>query len=399
MPHGEPVLQSLLILLAVAVLGPVAAIRLRIPTAVLLILAGIVLGPAGFGVLQDTAMVGFLAHFGFLVLMFMAGMEIDFDSIRSAGLRSLLRPLLVIVGVAVCTTLAARLLRLGPVSALVVSAIAVGLPLATLKETGHAGQRLGRHIMLTASIGEFFVILAVTGVELAHHGGLSLHTAVRIGKIVGLLFVCALVIRFVRALVWWFPERFHRLIQHHDVAELGVRVGLLIMLTFVAISALAGVEPILGAFLGGMLVAIVLRQKDVLEGKIAALGNGLFIPIFFVVVGVRFDASALDRSAVLQAAVLVGTAGLCKLVPALLIAPVGFGLRERLATGCLLSAPLTLVVAIAAIGRTLDLVSASTQASLVLVGIMLSIAFPVLFKLLAPSALHGTAAERHAAGT
>ena len=385
MVPGEHLLQSLLLLLAVAVLGPMAAVRLRIPTAVILILAGIALGPVGLAVLRDTATVGFLSHFGFLVLMFMAGMEIDFDAIRSAGLRSLLRPSLVIVGIGGCTLLAARLLHLGPVPALVVAAIAVGLPLATLKETGHASRRLGRHIMLTASIGEFAVILAITGVELAHDGGLTLHTAARIGKIAALFFLCALLIRWTRALVWWFPERFRRLIEHHDVAELGVRVGLFVMLAFVAISALAGVEPILGAFLGGMLVGFVLRQKEVLEGKIAALGNGLFIPIFFIVVGVRFDASALDRSAVLYAAVLAGTAGLCKIVPALLIAPVGFSLRERLATGCLLSAPLTLVVAIAAIGRSLGLIPASVQASLVLVGILVSLTFPVLFKLVAPA--------------
>lgn len=385
MSSGEPLLQSLLILLVVAVLGPMAAIRLRMPTAVLLIMAGIVLGPAGLAILKDTATVGFLAQFGFLLLMFMAGMEIDFESIRGAGWRSLVRPLLLILGVGICTLAATRLLHLGAVSALVVAAIAVGLPMATLKETGHASQPLGRHIMLTASLGEFAVILAITGVELAHGGGLSAHTGLRIGKIAGLFFLCALVIRLARALVWWFPEHFYRLIQHHDVAELGVRVGLLIMLSFVAISALAGVESILGAFLGGMLVGIVLRQKEVLEGKIAALGNGLFIPIFFVVVGVRFDASALDRGAVLQAALLVGAAGLCKGIPALLVAPVGFGLRERLAVGCLLSAPLTLVVAIAAIGRSLELVSAATQASLVLVGIVLSLAFPVLFKQLAPA--------------
>jgi Kef-type K+ transport system membrane component KefB len=370
----------------VAILGPMAAVRLRVPTAVFLIVAGIGLGPAGLSLLSDTPTVGFLSHFGFLVLMFMAGMEIDFESIRSAGLRSLVRPALVIVGVGVCTALSARLLSLGAVQALVVSAIAVGLPLSTLKEAGHAGRKLGRHIMLTASIGEFAVILAITGVELAHDGGLTLHTAGRVGKIAALFFLCVLVLRVARALVWWFPERFRRLIDHHDVAELGVRVGLFIMLAFVAVSALAGVEPILGAFLGGMLVGFVLRQKEVLEGKIAALGNGLFIPIFFIVVGVRFDASALDRATVLHAALLAGTAGLCKALPALLVAPSGFTLRERLATGCLLSAPLTLVVAIAAIGRSLGLIPASLQASLVLTGILMSLTFPVVFKLVAPPA-------------
>ena len=178
--------------------------------------------------------------------MFMAGLEIDFTTIRAAGPRSLGVPSLVVVGIAICTLLSARLLGLGPVQALAVSAMSVGLPLATLKETGHAATPLGRHIMLTASLGEFAVILAITGVELAEDGAASLHTLLRIAKIGALFTLCALALRFARALVWWYPQRFRRLIDHHDVAELGVRVGLFIMLAFVAISSLAGVESILG---------------------------------------------------------------------------------------------------------------------------------------------------------
>lgn len=386
MPPGEHLLRSLLILLSIAVLGPMIAVRIRVPTAVVLILAGLGIGPAGLGLLRDTPTISFLSHFGFLVLMFMAGLEIDFTTIRAAGPRSLGVPSLVVVGIAICTLLSARLLGLGPVQALAVSAMSVGLPLATLKETGHAATPLGRHIMLTASLGEFAVILAITGVELAEDGAASLHTLLRIAKIGALFTLCALALRFARALVWWYPQRFRRLIDHHDVAELGVRVGLFIMLAFVAISSLAGVESILGAFLGGILLSFVLRQKDVLEGKIAALGNGLFIPIFFIVVGVRFDASALDRGTAKQAVLLALVVAVCKMLPALLVAPRGMSLRGRLATGCLLSAPLTLIVAIAAIGRSLGLIGAPQQASLVLLAILLSVGFPVLFRLSAPRA-------------
>jgi Kef-type K+ transport system membrane component KefB len=381
MAPGEHLLRSLLILLAAAIVGPMVAVRIRVPTAVVLILAGLALGPAGLSIVHDTPTVSFLSHFGFLVLMFMAGLEIDFAGIRSAGPRSLIVPLLILLGIAACTLLSARVLHLGAVQALCVSAMAVGLPLATLKETGQASTRLGRHIMLTASIGEFLVILAITGVELAEDGASSLHTAMRVGKIIALFTVSVLALRLARALVWWYPQSFRRLIESHDVAELGVRVGLFIMLAFVAISSLAGVESILGAFLGGTLLSFVLRQKEVLEGKIAALGNGLFIPIFFIVVGVRFDASALDRATVKQAAILAAAAAVCKLVPSLLIAPRGMSLRERFGTGCLLLAPLTLIVAMAAIGRSLGLINAANQASLVLLAILLSVSFPVLFKL------------------
>jgi Kef-type K+ transport system membrane component KefB len=395
--HGD--LFVLLLLLGVSVIGPVAAFRLRLPTAVVLILAGVGLGPAGAGLLRDVPTVSFVSGFGFLVLMFMAGMEIDFEAIRSAGREALVTPALVSAGVFAAAAGLGRLAGLGSVEILVVSAISVGMPLAVLQETGHATTALGRHIMLTASVGEFACILAITGLEVVSSAGLGLAMASKVLKVALLFVISGLMIHWARAFVWWYPKPVRRLIEHHDVAELGVRVGLVVMLGFVAMAALAGVEPILGAFLGGALVGFVLHQKRALEGKIAALGNGFFIPIFFVVVGVRFDASALDAAAVKGALFLAALAGLTKILPSLLFARGGTSLRDRLAAGLLLSAPLTLVVAIGTIGRELGLIDARKEASILLVAMLVSIVFPTLFRALSgPPAkpAEGTLAGRSA---
>lgn len=378
--HGEVI--ALLILLSVSVVGPVAAVRLRLPTAVVLIVTGLGLGPAGLGVLHGSPTVSFLAEFGFLVLMFMAGMEIDFEAVRAAGKAALAVPALWVLGVFAGGLAAGRLAGLGGVEVLVISAVSVGMPLAVLQETGQSATALGRYVMLAASIGEFVCILAITGLEVVSSGGLGLETLEKVLK-VGLLFTAsALLIRWARALVWWHPKQFHRLIDHHDAAELGVRVGLVVMMGFVAMAALAGVEPILGAFIGGTLVGFVLRQKHALEGKIAAIGNGLFIPIFFIVVGVRFDVGALDGSAALSALFLAAVAGAIKILSSLVFARRGTPIRDRIATGSLLAAPLTLVVAIASIGRELELIDDRKQASLVLVAMLTSIVFPILYRLL-----------------
>lgn len=382
--HGE--LPVLLLLLTISVVGPVIAVRLKLPTPILLMVAGIGLGPAGLGALRPIPTVSFLSEFGFLLLMFMAGMEIDFDGIRAAGRSALLLPGLIVVGVFGGAVAMGAFAGLGAVEILAISAMSVGMPLAVLKETKHDALPLGKHVMLTASIGEFATILAVTGLEVASSGGTTWTMLVRVAK-VGLLFLLsASLIRYARALVWWHPEPFRRLIEHQDVAELGVRVGLVIMLGFVAVAALAGVEPILGAFIGGALVGFVLRQKHALEAKIGALGNGLFIPIFFVVVGVRFEVASLDGAAIRTALFLSLLLGLTRILPSLLFARRGTPLRERAAAGALLSAPLTLVVAIGTIGRDLGLIQGAQQASLVLVAMLVSIAFPILFRVLAGAA-------------
>jgi len=392
--HADNLWWTLLLLLGASIIGPVLAVRLRAPSAVMLILLGILLGPAGIGVLQDSPTVSFLSEFGFLVLMFMAGMEIDFAALRNAGRSALLVPLLIVVAVFASAVAMGRFFALGRIEVLALSAVSVGMPLAMLKETAQDATAIGRHVMLTASLGEFVCILVITALELLAGGGGAQHIAQRIGQVVLLLGASTLLMRWARALVWWHPEPLRRLTHHHDVAELGVRVGLCIMLAFVTLSALAGVEPILGAFIGGALVGFVLRQKQTLEGKIAALGNGLFIPVFFIVVGVRFDASALDRSMVLRALLLAALAGVAKLAPSLLLARRGTPLRARLAAGTLLAAPLTLVVAVAAIGRRLELIDSRQQAGLVLVAMLVSIVFPVLFKLLVREVRDAAATKR-----
>lgn len=381
--HGD--LLALLLLLALTVVGPIVAVRAGLPSAVVLILAGIAVGPAGAGWIRSTPIISFVSELGFLILMFMAGMEIDFASLRRAGMRALLRPSLFVVGCFGVAAGAGSLLGLRPVEILIGAAISLGMPLAVLQETGTARTPVGRHVLLTGSVGEFVTIAAITGLEIFTAEGPVSERALRLAKVAALFLTCTLLIRWARALVWWRPEPFKRLVSHHDVAELGVRVGLLAMLGFVALAALFGVEAILGAFIAGALVSFVVHEKTALEEKIGALGQGLFVPIFFVVVGVRFDWRMLDRGSLKDATVLVLVAAAAKIIPGFFFADRDLSLRERLAAGCLLAAPMTLVVGIAAIGRQLGLVTERQEASAVLVAMVLSVVFPTLFRrILAP---------------
>ncbi len=390
--HGA--LTSILVLVFLTVVGPVLAVRLRMPTAVMLILAGIGFGPAGLALLHDTPTVGLLSELGFLVLMFVAGMEIDFESLRGAGLKSLIVPSLSVLAFFVASIAVAIWRHLSAIELLVVSASSVGMPLAILQETKRLQSPVGRHVLLTASIGEFVSILGITGFELLSEDAPLQHRALRVAKVLLLFVFSAVVIRWARAAVWWRPEPFRRLTQHHDVAELGVRTGLLVMFAFVVIAAMLGVEAILGAFIAGALVAFVLREKHTLESKLAALGHGLFIPIFFIVVGVRFDPRLLDLAAIRDALGLVVIVAAVKILPSLVFASRELGLRERFAAGALLSAPLTLVVAIGMIGRRLGAVDERQQAAFILLAMILSVCFPILFRVLLRSPPAQTVEEK-----
>jgi len=378
-------MTTLLVLVLLSVLGPALAVRIRLPAAVMLIVAGIGFGPVGLGWISDTPSVSLLSELGFLILMFVAGMEIDFESLRRAGPRGLLVPsmcVLLFVGIAAGFGI---WMRLSVIELLVISASSVGMPLAVLQETGQLQKTLGKHVMLTASLGEFVSILGITGYEVFAEEATLTHRMIKLAKVVALFVVSAVVIRWARAAVWWRPEPFRRLLHHHDVAELGVRTGLLVMFAFVVVAAMLGVEAILGAFIAGALVAFVLREKSTLESKISALGHGLFIPIFFIVIGVRFNARVLTLQALRDALVFCAIVAAVKIIPAIVSSPRELGLRERFAAGTLLSAPLTLLVAIAAIGRRLGTLDSTREATFLLLAILLSVGFPIIFRALVTS--------------
>lgn len=137
------------------------------------------------------------------------------------------------------------------------------------------------------------------------------------------------------------------------------------MLGLAALAAWVGLEAILGAFLAGLLFAYVFRETGVLETKLVALGQGFFVPIFFINVGVTFEWSELGDVATLgRALVVLGVASLvAKLVPSALLLLLGLRFRTVVGGAFLLATPLTLLVAITAREREMEVIDASTSAA------------------------------------
>jgi len=175
-------------------------------------------------------------------------------------------------------------------------------------------------------------------------------------------------------------------VREEDPSELGVRFGFVLMLGLAALAAWVGLEAILGAFLAGLLFSYVFRERGALETKLVALGQGFFVPIFFIHVGVTFEWSELGDGATLgRALIVLGVASLvAKLVPSALLLFLGLHFRAVVAGAFLLATPLTLLVAIAALGREMDVIDASTSAAVILLAIVTGVVFPTLFKLIAP---------------
>jgi Kef-type K+ transport system membrane component KefB len=380
-PHAD--LLALLLLTAGSFLMPILSARIRLlPSAVLLIGYGMIMGASGLNLIHDGRVVAFLYEVGFIVLMFLAGMEIDFNGIRRRGRRALLGVLILCIAVFLLAFLSAWLLSLHPVFGLALGAMSVGLPLAVLKESDQLRTGLGQQIVLLGSVGEFLTVIGMTLFYFASRYGISWELLMGLGKLSGVLAVAGLTLRGLMALAWWRPERFSKLVEEEEGSEIGVRAALLLMMVFSMLAIAAGVESIVGAFLAGALIAFVLRGKEVLEEKLAAVGHGLFVPIFFVVVGLRFDFDTVTGQGLLMAGQLALAAFLVKLLPSLTLLRQGFGIRQMLGTASLLSAPLTLMVAIAALGFDLGVLGRGGQSTLIMLALITGVVFPVMFRLL-----------------
>ena len=375
---------SLVVFYTGAFLMPLVASRIHVPAAVAEILFGLAIGAAGL--VHASQATDFLAELGFIYLMFLVGMEIDFNRIEREGRKTVILAFVVAGLVLASAGFIAVRLGMSPFMALVMGAMSVGVLLVALVEANASKTRWGQILLLVGSIGEFLTLLTLTAYHLVHQYGISTELAAAALRVL-LLFVVALVLlSLMRFTVWWFPHSFHRRVREEDPSELGVRFVFVLMLGLAALAVWVGLEAILGAFLAGLLFAYVFRETGVLETKLVALGQGFFVPIFFINVGVTFEWSELGDVATLgRALVVLGVASLvAKLVPSALLLLLGLRFRTVVGGAFLLATPLTLLVAIAALGREMEVIDASTSAAVILLAIVTGVLFPTLFKLLAP---------------
>jgi len=372
---------TLLVISLGAFAVPLLSGRVGVPAAVGEIAFGILAGPFVLGIVSETEFFSFLAEFGFAFLMFLAGLELDFANIERRGSRLAWLSFAVALLTIGLAFLAAARMGWSPFFGIVLGATSIGLLLVTLRETGAARSDFGQTVILVGSIGEFLTIVIATLYNIVYRFGFGLAFAVEIVRLVAVFAMAYLVLRTLRLLVWWFPSQFSRMIDIEDSSEVGVRAGLALMIAFVAVSELMGMEAILGAFLAGALFTFVFREKGILETKLAGLGHGFFIPVFFIYVGVSFNLDALGEWEIYPLlAQILGLLLFVKVLASIPLAAIHFGPWQIAGASLLLATPLTLLVAIAALGLELGALTELESTSIILVAVLSGLLFPTTFR-------------------
>ena len=369
--------------------------RFPLPVVVGEIVLGMVVGRSGFDLIRYDSWLQFLAEFGFAYLMFLSGLEVDIGLLsghkdREKSATNPLKLAALIFGLTLLLAFGVSwvLTRTGQIPnpwlmSLVLSTTSLGLVVPILKEREMGGSVYGQAILLTALVADFITMFLITIVA----GWLSNGFTLELFLGLGIVAAFALALRIGAA--YRKSARLQRVFGGIAAAsaQVSVRGSLFLMLVFVAISAQLGTEVILGAFLAGVLLSLFTRDEKSsdLREKLEAMGFGFFIPIFFVMVGARFDLSALTGSAagLILAPELILGAFLIKVVAALPFRAL-VSWRETLAGGFLISSRLSLIIAAAEIGQRLGLFPEAVYAALIAVALVTAVAGPIGFNLLMP---------------
>jgi Kef-type K+ transport system membrane component KefB len=369
---------------------PIVARRLAIPSVVLEILYGLILGPSMLNIIRtssaDADFIALLAELGLLLLIFLAGFEIDFDRLERQGAGPLLTGVAVLLITAAAAWIGFGWLGMESTDqriflTLLVSAASLGIVIPALRDTNRTSTRLGQLVIVAAVLAEFLSAAAIV----IYGGFVENGVGVSLLGVPALFLVTVVALLLIRRLAWWHPATFERLFAERDPDEMGIRTSLALLFVFVGLSIALNVEPLLGAFLAGAMFAYLFRNNHQLETRLSGFAFGFFIPVFFINVGLLFPLDALLEPSVLaRAAALIGIAVGAKLIASLVFVARGFTLRESTAAGVVLAGQLSVIIALAEFGVELGLIDEGLEAGAILLVGITAILSPIAFRLLAP---------------
>jgi Kef-type K+ transport system membrane component KefB len=355
---------------------------LRLPAIVFELVLGIIIGPSGLDWVSVDPPVAVMSLIGLAVLLFLAGIEIEFDKLRGKVLRATLVGF--VLSFAIALVLGLILQQAGLVKqpiflAVLLCATSLGVLVPVLKDAGQVNSTFGQLIIAAGSIADFGAVILLSLLFSKE----STSTTSKVLLLVGLFVVAVLIGLAVAGIEHSARVRMVLARLQDTTAQIRVRAAFVLLIGFVALADRFGLELILGAFIAGAIVSLVDRDREMthplFRRKLEAIGFGVFIPIFFVTSGVKYDLAALTSSGstIVRVPIFLAALLIARGVPALLYRSL-IPRRQVLIAGLMQGTSLPFIVAGTAIGQQLGLISAGSSAALIAAGLLSVLIFPAL---------------------
>jgi Kef-type K+ transport system membrane component KefB/nucleotide-binding universal stress UspA family protein len=292
--------EVFLVLGFVILVAPLLAERARLPGVIGLVVAGVVIGPEGFGLLARTGAIEQLGGFGLLYLMFLAGLELDLDVLSSNRRRALMfgaATFAVPVMVALVTGL---MLGFGGYKSALLGALFASHTLVAYPIIRRSGIVTDASVAVTVGatiITDTLALVLLAAVAGSYGEANGMAFALRLGLGLAVLGFAALSL-LPRVARWFFTG----LGQDRTLRFLFILVA---FLSAAVVAELVGVEGIVGAFLAGLSLNALVPNGGALMQRVEFVGSALFIPIFLISIGMLVDPTvAFDRRTLALAAVM-----------------------------------------------------------------------------------------------
>ncbi|WP_273854213.1 cation:proton antiporter family protein [Guptibacillus spartinae] len=388
--EGHQSLTSLMVVVSVAFLVPIMLHKLKlniIPLVVAEIIAGILIGKSGLNIVHDDPWLSLLSVLGFIYLMFLSGLEIDFSNFDkkkmsgSKGVRPFKIAAIVFGGILVLSFLFSyglvvlNLVQDVFITTLIISTISLGVVVPVLKEKDLLNTVLGQTVLLIAVISDFMTMILLAFYVMAKSENILNSLSLL------LLFVIVFVsYRFIKK--FFKVKVFDSLMS--GTVQLGTRGVFALILLFVGLSETLGAENILGAFLAGVIVSLLAPDKEFVH-QLDSFGYGFLIPIFFVMVGVEIEIQSLLKNPkiIMLIPILLIILYLSKIIPSLLLKK-WFTWKEVFSSGLLLTSTLSLVIAAAKVGVDLGVMDEELSNAFILVAVITCFISPTIFTKMIP---------------
>lgn len=388
---------SLVVVVLAAFFTPILVNRLKItflPIVVAEILMGIVIGHSFLNLVERDAMLNILSTLGFIFLMFLSGLEIDFKAFKrdksSANKEQKLKKqepghlqlaVVVFMFIMIISIIFAYMFKwFGLIDdvllmVIIISTISLGVVVPTLKEMNIMRTTIGQFILLVAVLADLVTMILLTAYGTLHASG---NTSL---WLIGSLVVFTIIFYLLGG-IFKKAQFLQKLMD--GTTQIGIRAVFALIILLVALAEGVGAENILGAFLAGVVVSLLGPDEDMVE-KLDSFGYGFFIPIFFIMVGVDLNIPQLIKEPALLLIIpfLILAFLISKLIPLFYIRK-WFDMKTTISSAFLLTSTLSLVIASAKIAEQLGTISPEISGILILSAVITCVFVPIVFKKMFP---------------
>lgn len=369
-------LQIVIVLVAIKIFGEIS-IRLGQPSVLGKIVAGILLGPAVLGWVQESDIMTIFSQIGVLLLMFMAGLETDLEDLARNAKSALLIAVGGVVMPIILGYLGGALFNFTVPQAifmgLLLAATSVSISVQTLRELGWLNSREGSALLGAAVLDDVIVVILIAV-------AMSLFTGS--GTSIGQLVLYNLIF-FVGVFVLskWVVPGFIQFFAKFEVTEITLSAALIIAFAFAYAGEMLGVAGIIGTFAAGVAISETKFKEEVIQ-RVEPVANGIFVPFFFISIGlpVTFEGIGDQVGFLVYLTIL---ALISKLFGCGLGAKMsGFGWKSSMGIGAGMISRGEVALILAAIGLESGLLAAEYYTSAIIVVILTTVVTPPLLKII-----------------